>query len=178
MWVFQNFFAHGMCWKHGTCIPWRKSKIQRWGMQYLIASTWWCSCPSTQMKPLMISRQVGGKWWWGVMIIYNLVLFGQDTFGLIIVNFVSKRSPFQVWHVLSPFCYGCITSYMFIFHTYLNYIMGWKYVVHVHAELWMVGLHWMPHSNQDTEVSIKSYHKVRKRWFSFETKGLKGCRIN
>jgi hypothetical protein len=112
------------------------------------------------------------------MIIYNLVLFGQDTFGLIIVNFVSKRSPFQVWHVLSPFCYGCITSYMFIFHTYLNYIMGWKYVVHVHAKLWMVGLHWMPHSNQDTEVSIKSYHKVRKRWFSFETKGLKGCRIN
>jgi hypothetical protein len=25
---------------------------------------------------------------------------------------------------LKPFCYGCITSCMFIFHTYLNYIMG------------------------------------------------------
>jgi len=44
-------------------------------------------------------------------------------FGFIIANLVNKWSPFQVQHVLKPFCYGCITSCMFIFHTYLNYIM-------------------------------------------------------
>jgi hypothetical protein len=37
------------------------------------------------------------------------VLLGQDIFGLIIANLVSKGSPFQVWHNLKPFCYGCIT---------------------------------------------------------------------
>jgi hypothetical protein len=35
-----------------------------------------------------------------------------------------QGSPFQVWHVLKPFCYGCTTSCMFTFHTYSNYIMG------------------------------------------------------
>jgi hypothetical protein len=43
------------------------------------------------------------------LITYNLMLFGQDTFGLIIANSVSKRSPFQVWHNLKHFCYGYIT---------------------------------------------------------------------
>ncbi len=130
----QIFFAHGMCWKHGTCAPWRKSNIQRWGVQFLITSTWWCSCPSTQMKLLMISRHMGRRWWWRFLITYHLVLFGQNIFGLNIANSISKGSHFQVWHVLKPFCYGCVTSCMFIFHTYLNYIMGWKYVVHVHAK--------------------------------------------
>jgi len=37
------------------------------------------------------------------------MLIRQDTFELIIVNLVSKRSPFQVCHNLKPFCYGCIT---------------------------------------------------------------------
>jgi hypothetical protein len=61
------------------------------------------------MKPLMISRHMGGRWWWIVLITYNLVLFGQNTFGLIIANSVNKWSSFQVWHNLKPFCYGCIT---------------------------------------------------------------------
>jgi Na+/glutamate symporter len=43
------------------------------------------------------------------LIAYNLVLLGQDTFGLIIANLVNKRSPFRVWHNFKPFCYGCIT---------------------------------------------------------------------
>jgi hypothetical protein len=34
------------------------------------------------------------------------------------------------------------------------------------------------HFNQKTQVSIESYHEVLKCWFSLETKGLKGCRIN
>ncbi len=143
-------------------------------MQYLITSTWWCSCPSTQMKPLMISRHVGRRWWWRVLITYNLVLLGQHIFGLIIANSVSKGSSFQVCHNLKPFCDGC----MFTFHTYSNYIMGWKYVVHVHAKLWMVGLCRVPHLDQDTQANIKSYLGVLKRWFFLETKGLKGCCIN
>jgi hypothetical protein len=52
---------------------------------------------------------------------YNLVLLGQDIFGLIIANSINKRFPFQVWHVIKPFCYKCITSYMFIFHTFKLY---------------------------------------------------------
>jgi hypothetical protein len=45
-------------------------------------------------------------------------------FGLNIANSISKGSPFQVWHLFKPFCYGCIISCMFNFHTYSNYIMG------------------------------------------------------
>jgi hypothetical protein len=133
---------------------------------------------SIQMRPLMISRHVGRRWWWRVLITYNLVLIGQDIFGLIIANLVSKGSPFQVWHVLKTFCHGCITSCMFTFHTYSNYIMGWKCVVHVHVELWMVELCQVPHLNQNTQASIESYQKVLKHWFFLETKGLRGRRIN
>jgi hypothetical protein len=43
----QFFFAHGMCWKHGAYTPWKISRIQRSNELYLIAFTWWCSCPST-----------------------------------------------------------------------------------------------------------------------------------
>jgi hypothetical protein len=43
------------------------------------------------------------------LITYNMVLLGQDIFGFIIANLVSKGSSFQVWHNLKPFCYGCIS---------------------------------------------------------------------
>jgi hypothetical protein len=119
-------------------------------------------------------KACGGRWWRKVLIIYNLMLIGQDIFGLIIANLVSKGSPFQIWHVLKTFCYGCITSCMFTFHTYSNYIMGWKCVVHVHVEFWMVGLCWVPHLNQNTQANIESYHEVLKRWFFLETRGLRG----
>jgi hypothetical protein len=66
----------------------------------------------------VILKHVGGRWWWRVLISYNMVLLGKNIFGLIIANLVNKRFPFQVWHVIKPFCYGCITSYMFTFHTF------------------------------------------------------------
>jgi len=40
------------------------------------------------------------------------------------------------------------------------------------VDLWMVGLRQMPHSNQDTQTSIESYHGALNRWFSLETEGL------
>ncbi len=46
------------------------------------------------------------------------------------------------------------------------------------VDLWMVGLRRMPHSNQDTQTSIESYHGALKRWFSLETKGLRGRQID
>jgi hypothetical protein len=42
----------------------------------------------------------------------------------------------------------------------------------------MVGLRWMPHSNQDTRASIEFYHGALKRWFSLETKGLQDWQID
>jgi hypothetical protein len=36
----------------------------------------------------------------------------------------------------------------------------------------------MSHSNQDTQVSIESYHGTLKHWFSLETKGFKGYQID
>jgi hypothetical protein len=42
----------------------------------------------------------------------------------------------------------------------------------------MVGLHRVPDLNQDTQANIKSYHGVLKRWFSLESKGLKGRHID
>jgi hypothetical protein len=45
------------------------------------------------MRPLNFSNHVGGRSWWKVLITYNLVLFGQDIFGLIIANLVSNLLP-------------------------------------------------------------------------------------
>ncbi len=39
------------------------------------------------------SRHMGGRWWWRVLITYNLVLLGQDTFGPIIANWISNLLP-------------------------------------------------------------------------------------
>ncbi len=44
------------------------------------------------------------------------------------------------------------------------------------AELWMVGVRRVPHSNQNTQVSIESYHGALKHWLALDTKG--GCRID
>ncbi len=46
------------------------------------------------------------------------------------------------------------------------------------AELWMVGVRQVPHSNQDTHANIKSYHGALKCWFAFDTKGFRGHRID
>jgi len=36
----------------------------------------------------------------------------------------------------------------------------------------------VPHSNQETQVSIESYHGALKCWFTLDTKGLRGFRID
>ncbi len=46
------------------------------------------------------------------------------------------------------------------------------------VELGMVGVRRVPHSNQDTQANIESYHGALKRWLTLDTKGLRGCRIN
>jgi hypothetical protein len=46
------------------------------------------------------------------------------------------------------------------------------------VELWMVGVRRVPHSNQDTQTNIESYHGALKRWFVLDTKGLRGHRID
>jgi len=46
------------------------------------------------------------------------------------------------------------------------------------AELWMVGVRRVPHSNQNTQASIESYHGALKRWLAFDTKGFRGRRID
>jgi hypothetical protein len=50
--------------------------------------------------------------------------------------------------------------------------------VHCVLELWIIDLWCMPHSNQDTQVSIESYHGALKHWFSLKTKGLKRHQID
>jgi hypothetical protein len=46
------------------------------------------------------------------------------------------------------------------------------------VELWMVGVRKVPHSNQNTQASIESYHGALKRWFALDTKGFRGHRID
>ncbi len=46
------------------------------------------------------------------------------------------------------------------------------------TELWMVGVRRVPHSNQNTKVSIESYHGALKCWLALDTKGLRGRRID
>jgi hypothetical protein len=45
------------------------------------------------------------------------------------------------------------------------------------VELWMVDVQRVPHSNQDIQASIESYHSALKHWLSLNTKGLKGRKI-
>ncbi len=46
--------------------------------------------------------------------------------------------------------------------------------MHVSVDLWMVGFCQVPHSNQDTQANIESYHGALKHWFSCDIKGFKG----
>jgi hypothetical protein len=46
------------------------------------------------------------------------------------------------------------------------------------AKLWMVGVQRVPHSNQNIQMNIESYHGVLKCWFVLDTKGLRRCRID
>jgi len=46
------------------------------------------------------------------------------------------------------------------------------------AELWMMGVRKVPHSIQNTQVNIESYHGALKRWFALDTKGFRGCKID
>jgi len=48
------------------------------------------------------------------------------------------------------------------------------HTLYIVVNLWMVGLQQVPHSNQDTQASIESYHGALKCWFSLETKGFRG----
>jgi hypothetical protein len=41
------------------------------------------------------------------------------------------------------------------------------------VDLWMVGFQQVPHSNQDTQTSIQSYHGALKCWFFLEIEGLR-----
>ncbi len=46
------------------------------------------------------------------------------------------------------------------------------------VELWMVGVQRVSHSNQDTQTNIESYHGALKHWIAFDTKGLRGHKID
>ncbi len=51
-------------------------------------------------------------------------------------------------------------------------------IVFMFVELWMVGVRRVPHSNQDTQASIESYHGALKHWLTLDTKGFRGHKIN
>jgi hypothetical protein len=46
------------------------------------------------------------------------------------------------------------------------------------VELLMVSVRRMPHSNQNTQVNIESHQGALNRWLIFDTKGLKGRKID
>ncbi len=93
-------------------------------------------------------RHVGRIWWWKVLITYNLVLFRQYTFGLIITNLENKRTPSKYGMLLNLFAMDAL-QVACSFFTHSNHIMGWMYVVHVHAKLWIVGICQVSHLNQN-----------------------------
>jgi hypothetical protein len=45
-------------------------------------------------------------------------------------------------------------------------------------ELWMVGVQKVPHSDQNTQTNIESYHGALKHWFALDTKSLRRHRID
>jgi hypothetical protein len=75
-------------------------------------------------------------------------------------------------------CYSWL-SYICIFFHSLSY---WKNnpiyilscIVFVVVKLWLIGLWRLPHSNQDTQVCIRSYHGALKHWFSWNKRTLEG----
>jgi hypothetical protein len=42
------------------------------------------------------------------------------------------------------------------------------------VELWMVAIRRVPHSNQNTQANIESYHGALKGWLALYTKGPRG----
>jgi hypothetical protein len=52
---------------------------------------------------LNLSRHVGRRWWWRVLITYNIVLFGQNIFRPIIANLVSNLLPSKYGMFLNLF---------------------------------------------------------------------------
>jgi hypothetical protein len=42
------------------------------------------------------------------------------------------------------------------------------------AELWMMGVQRVPHSNQNIQANIESYRGALKCWFALNTKTLEG----
>jgi hypothetical protein len=91
-----------------------------------------------------------------------MVLFGQDTFELIIANLVNKRSPFHVWHNLKPFCYGCITWIRIHFSHIFELHHGLKVCCACPCKTldgWALS---GPTLKQNTQASIESYHGVLK----------------
>jgi hypothetical protein len=77
-----------------------------------------------------------------------------NTHIMTLIHTIYGRWKCNTWTTI----YGC-TLYLFI-------------------DLWMVGLWRVSHSNQDTQASIESYQGALKRWFSLETKGFRGRRID
>jgi hypothetical protein len=57
-----------------------------------------------------------------------------------------------------------------VIEIYKNYFMALICNLHVHVNLCVVGLYQMPHSNQDTQASIKSYHGALKQMVFFLNK--------
>ena len=44
--------------------------------------------------------------------------------------------------------------------------------------MWTKGVRRIPHTEQDTNSFIESYHKAMKGWLGFTTKGLRGRRLD
>jgi hypothetical protein len=46
------------------------------------------------------------------------------------------------------------------------------------VDMYLVGHRQNPHSNQDTQISIESYHAALKRWMKINNHQLQGCRMD
>jgi len=74
----------------------------------------------------------------------------------------------------------CNTHIMTLIHTIYGrrkcntYTIIYGCTLYLIVNLWMVGFGRVPHSNQNTQTSIESYHGALKCWFSLETKGFQG----
>ncbi len=53
-----------------------------------------------------------------------------------------------------------------------------KGFIYCDVEMWMVGVHQVPHASQNTQANIEAYHGAIKLWLKHDTRGIKAQKVN
>jgi len=153
-------FMHGMSWRHGVYDQWKKIKDKEVRLAILDGLHKVMYMSINPYENIEAFKDCGRK---KVVESFEWHKFGESWTQYFWVLLLS------IWYVnalsLLGFCYWI--SYICNYFHSLNYFENnptyiLSCIMCVVVELWMIGLWQLLHSNQDTQVSIESYHGASK----------------